>query len=379
MQVTFQTSKDELLAIWRYYPRLRRWEPLLSVLGFALLGMLLASILPVLLGFAFVVTWLWAIMLGGGALLLAAAMWHGPQVDAQSQRPFTLRLTEDYWSTIGDFTTARNDWSLVRRVCETDEHLFFDFGPYRVFAIPRRAFASASEAEEFVQFARRKIAEAEPQATRDTPRWPLQEPDLLHLESTGELIHVRYRSNIKQRMEFERHGVNPPQPRGYAWLALIGLLCVAALAMASANLQAFHIVLCLIAALLSALLARQLYRIYQSWRWMNLLNIDRAVSVTLTFSPRGVGRCTATAESFTQWQAYERAAATATLVVLYGRPLAAADVVFPRSAINQPADETALTKLIEQHVKPANESADAAEMHKPNETGNPYQAPQQDS
>lgn len=382
MEVTFRYTEDDMRALARRIPWHKRWEALWWVLLFALIGMLTASIAPVMFGFWAALVIGWTLFAIGVFTLLVRVFVIPPsaRIDVSQVTPITMRLHEDFWQTGGAIARTRRDWLAIRRIDETSRRIFLFIEPLRAFVIPKSAFASESAAAAFLEFARRRVAIAQRPPAGNLPRWPLTEPDLLAAADNAEVIRGQYTPTLDELLDYALQGVNRRQPGRRTFWVSIALLAALGLLVSLADAQLGRVVLCVVAALISLGLVAFALRRVQRWRRRVQIDPLRLQTIALAASPRGISLHSATEEGHVAWSAYTSLRKTDTLLVLDGRKPNIENLVIPRRAFAGDEDAARFEALAAVHIKPAADFAagpDGKPIPRTAETGNPYQPPLQ--
>ena len=213
LEVTFRYDKDALAALVRQTPFLRRFEAIIWTFAFLSMGMIAGSILPLLLGYWIGVAVCWAIFLCVVLFVLCQLLIKKPgsDVDLSQLDAITMRLDETSWQTANTLMQSRDDWSKLSDVQTTAEHLFLFVEAVYDAALPKRAFRSPEQGEEFATFARQRIRAATSPGDRDLPPWPITHPDLLPAAAAPDVVHGRFTPTVAEWQQDELSPVAPKE------------------------------------------------------------------------------------------------------------------------------------------------------------------------
>jgi len=321
---------------------------------------------------------LWAIGGGTTAILLTIALLRRPRADLSGCPPMTMRLEESFFMTSNGLARARSDWSCLRRVEESANHLFLYTDKTRAYVIPTSAFASTASQQAFYDFARRKVAAATEPPPGNQPRWPLSEPDLVAAGSAPDIIRIEATLTAEKLRQLDFHGVNPPQRSSTTSLLMQAAVFGAVWwAMFSFDGHSGRVLCCIIGGFASIALATYVYRGWKRRRWRADLDPHHLETHIITFSPRGVTRCSRTTETFADWGCYAKLAKNKQFFVLQPVEALIEARAIPTDAFDSSNEAAAFETLARQQIKTKNEARVPVESGEAAETGNPYQPPQQ--
>lgn len=378
MEIAYQNTSRDLRAVIRYLPFRRRVQ-----LRFGWILQLLACTLPgslvlFALGDPLVPLVAWALLSLLFATRAAALAWSS-HPDAPLAA-ITLRLQPDYLECETDQGCGRRAWSLVEQARLTEQFLLLHLSRQRLFAIPRRAFASRQQMQQAADIARRHALAARSQSS-DTLAAPpdFPEPPGVPQKQGEDSVEVHFRNSAFEITRVRHYGLQQPAGPGMGGLSLAMLtVMMCAFLIMSRNVQGME-----------QLLASTLFLLLSSFAGLCLWTLARPLAETrgvppemldprtLVISPLGVWLRSRWVASFERWGGYQGVLSNEKYVALARRKTHEL-ILIPKAAFAGSDDVRRFVKLASEAIERAPSEAAPAdgEQRRPVvETGNPYQPP----
>ncbi len=380
MRVQYQNTLEELQQLLRLFPL---WQRMWWQYGMMFV-VVLPSCLPASLLVLVVAGWQglaasWALVTACIGYVLIANRGAASAGNPKALRPMSITIEPEYVELQSDLGWSRRDWSLIHQVVVSADHIRLFQSALEFHAIPKRVFASAEEAEQFAETARRYWQESQ---SASKPRFAPTEPPTVEPEGTSApMLNVRFQCTPHELVDVATGGLHQPGQKRpsavskwihvllgivgslflFLWIEdmgwLIGLLC---------SMAAF-VLLSLSFGVLMGPIQRVILR-------MNVPDY-RLLPHQLVISPTAVAYQTPRSIAWALWTSYDQVEQDERFVVFYYSKPHIAQVI-PKSAFNSPADAQqfgdAAIAFHETALTPADsEPLDAIVL----ETGNPYQSP----
>ncbi len=369
LEVQYQNTIAELRSCTRVWPLRMRFHAWAWQALFLLAG-LIATLLFVILG---------DLTALAGACFAVAVMaaffnytkWQGNRRAYKDLepllRPMTVRINPEQFDVSSDYGWLHLDWELVETILITSRCIYFMTGTFLVFIVPKRAFATAAQADQFSQSA---LAYRSAVQSSAAPRFA---PGIPPLSSNQDALRVTYRNTPEEFISVQFEGLqktDQPTPKKASLrpivLMLGGSLVLALMSRSGA----------VPGVLVGASLALTLLVIWQ--RLMPRLSrrgFQRRCLYkrTLTISAAGLSMLSPNAESFETWQVYSHVDDDARFIAFFDASLQVGLLV-PRQAFASAAEAdrfAGIAKRLSQDAHPAEAVVLPAHV----ETENPYQSP----
>lgn len=349
MQVTFQYTYEDLLALQQQWSWFRRWEALLWILGLLLLVMLLVSIAPAVFGHWTFLAMMW------GFTWLVVAVFLGILIRRQRRKmtndmpEVTLELEEDFWVGKAAGIHARHDYSTLLRISETSEYLFIFIPSNRAYVIHNRSFDSPRHRQQFVAELRRHMPTPIPPEGR-FPRWPLTEPDLV--QPGRDVMQVDAQLTLAEVIDLHRNAFNPKLPKRNSFFLLLNGLILLLLGILATRFERIpgEILIYIASTLLAFTVAALVYVRLFAWRFKKDVSPVACYPFRLAISPRGVTRCTATTEETYRWEDFARVQKSDEYLVIHDKPPGGNQRVVPARAFANASDFEKFAAQVETYV-----------------------------
>jgi hypothetical protein len=317
-----------------------------------------------------------------------AKPWRAP--NEETLRPATLTLHPEFLEVYGERGWERRDWALIARLQHTEELFIIHRDDGLVYAVPRRAFASADEEQAFVQAAERFHEHAQDANDLDRPAsWQSAAPVAVFAADT---LQVSYATDAPELVELQ-HGTvlqpvdESPQPKAkpahpIAWGAATVVMAAAAVLALSRGegLETGT-------EILIGLFFFPLSAVIMIWPILGILRIfgrrrkkpQRGVTQTLTVSPAGISLWSPRLETRSSWEAIDAVQQDDKVIVFAAhRPALVHLYVVPKPAFSDDFEARHFAATAARYRRVAK---DAGEEQKQTDaprvvSDNPYQPPQ---
>ncbi|MGY8768496.1 MAG: YcxB family protein [Pirellulales bacterium] len=396
MQVKFKNTQDDIHALLYSFPFWHRiWLGIGPIALFAM-AMLPSLLLIALLGLWAIAAWIGATAYGFIFLIMLLiirkifTMKYDVRIPPGYQH---TRLTDDFFEVISDHSRSRRTWNRFHRMVDSDDHLVLFISKMRAYIIPKDAFASREEAQQYFDFAQGQInhAAAHPGELPDmanycadfTPDWASERPQIMNFTCTlAQWARVEFYGVGE---EFRKKLPTWKSAIGQLFTSIVfgGLLLISILPSMTQIEGSSDSFFPWVASVLFVIFISIAINSYINWyrylRWRNQVQGYVTEPTTALFGSQGMSFMSKSIVSWGKWTQMDAISGdNELLAVIDYTPFV--HCLIPRTAFNQPDEENEFLHVIQDfHATAKEEDAEDADsdiiLAEAVETGNPYQPP----
>ncbi|PHR92254.1 MAG: hypothetical protein COA78_33550 [Blastopirellula sp.] len=385
MQVEYTYTKESIKALFKVAPKgnlyWRTFSPFLSVICKAFTVICLFKLLDAR-GFLAI-----AMM-----LLLTYYIWELLRTTRKLAKSYIpdethhARLTDDYYEDINSYDESRMAWSAIHQFIDSKSHLIILISPISAHVIPKAAFESLEEAQEFSDVIQKNIENANAKSNKILEPLTIANGFKPHWVTSVKRT-FRFQLDRSQWARAELIGVGKAsfkkRPR---WSSIFRSLSVTLVAItflililsSITNEYSFYYYLSFyLLSVPTVILHAVNWFVFRIW-CNNVLSLQLQ-PIEIQLSSEGIGIISDVHASWTKWSHIKTVGEDKELIALYSKsPIP--HCLIPQASFNDPIEAANTFEMIQDlHILAKDQQADGDEdtslINGP-DTGNPYQTPE---